>query len=214
VGPRLYPFALFAAWVVAWIVNLTLRSRMGWDVRVDTIYWIALKAIVWVVPVVLVIRLRHRDSVAGFLDLRNLSKGLRWGFGVGAALVVITFLGRTLPSGSTITMPELSLPLVNAVIVSPLVEEITLRGFLLKELELSGDSFWRANTLTALVFLAMHLPGWLFQGRIPTAAGFAQRALPIAALGLLFGWTKRRADSLYAAIVVHAINNVYSALFP
>ena len=173
-----------------------------------------MKAIVWVGPVVLMIRLRERDSVPGFLDLRNLTNGLRWGLAVGAALVVVTFLGRTLPSGSTLTMPELSLPFVNAVIVSPLVEEITLRGFLLKELELSGDSFWRANTLTAVVFVAMHLPGWLFQGRIPTAAGFAQRALPIAALGLLFGWTKRRADSLYAPIVVHAINNVYSAFFP
>jgi membrane protease YdiL (CAAX protease family) len=30
-------------------------------------------------------------------------------------------------------------------------------------------------------------------------------------LSLLFGWTKKRAQSLYGSIVVHAINNLYSA---
>ena len=57
----------------------------------------------------------------------------------------------------------------------------------------------------------MHVPGWFFQGRVPTLAGFVQRAVPIAALGLLFGWTKRRGGSLDAPILVHAINNLYSA---
>lgn len=210
----LYPLALFTAWVLAWIVNLALRRRTGWDIRADTIYWILLKVIVWVLPAILAIRLLERKSVASFLGLRDVKTGLRWGLGVGAALVGITFLGKTLPSGSTLKMPELSLVFVNAVIVSPLVEEITLRGFLLKEIELTGESFWRANMLTTLVFVAMHVPGWFFQGRVPTLAGFVQRAVPIAALGLLFGWTKRRGGSLYAPILVHAINNLYSAFYP
>ena len=98
--------------------------------------------------------------------------------------------------------------------VAPLVEEMTLRGFLLKRVELSGHAFWRANAFTTFVFVAMHLPGWYFQGRMTTIAGFAQQVAPLAALSLLFGWTKKRSGSLYAAIVLHAINNFYSALFP
>jgi CAAX protease family protein len=209
-----YPLALFAAWVAAWVVNLSLRSRIGWETQADTIYWIALKLIVWILPAVLAIRLLERTPVVEFMELRNPGNGLLWGFGVGAALVAVTFLGKTLASGTTLHAPQLSLVFVNAVMVAPLVEEITLRGFLLKRIELNGHSFWRANALTTVVFVAMHLPGWYFQGRATTIVGFAQRVAPLAALSLLFGWTKRRSGSLYAAIVLHAINNFYSALFP
>ena len=51
-----YPLALFAAWVAAWVVNLSLRSRIGWEIQADTIYWISLKLIVWILPAVLAIR--------------------------------------------------------------------------------------------------------------------------------------------------------------
>ena len=104
--------------------------------------------------------------------------------------------------------------ILDVFVVAPLVEEMTLRGFFLKRLELNGQSFWRANALTTVVFVAMHLPGWYLQGRTTTLIGFAQRAAPLAVLSLLFGWTKKRSGSLYAAIVLHAINNLYSSMFP
>ena len=209
-----WPFALFAAWVAAWTVNLALRSRTGWDTGTDTVYWIAMKVIVWVLPAVLAIRLLERASVGEFMELRRPGRGLLWGSGVGALLVAVKYLGKTLPSHATLHMPQLSLVFVNAVVVAPLVEEVTLRGFLLKGLELNGQSFWRANALTTVVFVAMHLPGWYFQGRTTTLVSFAQRAAPLAVLSLLFGWTKKRSGSLYGAIVLHAINNFYSAMFP
>jgi membrane protease YdiL (CAAX protease family) len=209
-----YPFALFAAWIVAWAINLTLRAHLGWTVQADTIYWIVLKLIVWILPVLLAIQLLEGVPVSAFLELRNLERGLVWGLGTGSVLVAVNYLGKTLPSGTTLHRPPLDLVFVNAVVVAPLVEEITLRGFLLKRLELNGHAFWRANMLTAVVFVAMHLPGWLFQGRGLTLASFAERALPLAALSLLFGWTKKRSGSLYAAILLHAINNLYSTLFP
>jgi membrane protease YdiL (CAAX protease family) len=207
-----YPVALFSVWIVAWIVNLTLRSRFGWDTQADTIYWIILKAIVWVLPAVLAIHLFERVPPAAFLELRNPGRGLLWGLGLGAVLVAATWLGQTLPSGTALRRPQLNAAFVNAVIVAPLVEEITLRGFLLKALELDGRGFWRANALTTVVFVAMHLPGWYFQGHLATFAALPQRMVPLAGLSLLFGWTRKRSGSLYAAIVLHAINNLYSAL--
>jgi membrane protease YdiL (CAAX protease family) len=209
-----YPFALFAAWVAAWMINLTLRPRLGWEVEADTIYWIVLKLVVWIAPALLAIQRLERVPVDEFLDLHNAKRGLIWGLGTGAGLVAVNYLGKTLPSGTTLHKPALDLVFVNAVAVAPLVEEVTLRGFLLKRLELNGQSFWRANALTTVVFVAMHLPGWFFQGRWLTLAGLAERAVPLAVLSLLFGWTKRRSDSLYAAILLHAINNLYSTLFP
>jgi len=76
------------------------------------------------------------------------------------------------------------------------------------------DTRHGANALTTVVFVAMHLPGWYFQGRATSLVGLAQRVAPLAALSLLFGWTKNRSRSLYSAIVLHVINNFYSALFP
>jgi membrane protease YdiL (CAAX protease family) len=209
-----YPFVLFAAWTVAWMINLTLRPRLGWEVEADTIYWIVLKLIVWILPALLAIQLLERVPVGEFLELHSAKRGLIWGLSTGAVLVAINYLGKTLPSGATLHTPPLDLVFVNAVVVAPVVEEVTLRGFLLKRLELNGQSFWHANALTTVVFVAMHLPGWFFQGRGLTLASFAARALPLAVLSLLFGWTKKRSGSLYGAILLHAINNLYSTLFP
>jgi membrane protease YdiL (CAAX protease family) len=210
-----YPFALFGAWVVAWIVNLWLRPRLGWDTGTDTIYWIVMKVLVWVLPTILAIRVIERRPVAEFMELRRLGRGLLWGLGIGAVLVAVNYFGKTLPSHAAPRMPGFDLTFLNAVAVAPLVEEITLRGFLLKRLELSGRTFWIANGLTTIVFVAMHVPGWYFKGRGTTSfVAFIAPMVPLAVLSLLFGWTKKRSGSLYGAIVLHAINNLYSAFYP
>jgi uncharacterized protein len=209
-----YPTLLFASWIVAWIINVALRSRFHWDTETDTIYWIVMKVIVWVLPVLLAIRALERASIAQFLELRHLVRGVLWAGGIGSALVAVTFLGKTFSAGTAWHAPSWSLVLVNAVVVAPLVEEITLRGFVLKRLELNGRSFWCANVLTTLIFVAMHVPGWLFQGRKPSMVSVAQPMVPLSMLSLLFGWTKKRSESLYGAIGVHAVNNLYSTLFP
>ena len=209
-----YPFALFAAWVAAWTANLMLRSRYGWGPQTDTVYWIALKLGIWVLPVLVMIRTLEPVPLREFLELRRVRSGIRWGLGVGTAIALVNYAGKTLPSGTQLLVPRLDLILLNVVVVSPLVEEITLRGFLQKRLQLNGHQFWTANLLTTAVFVAMHLPGWYFQGRATTAAGYIGRVIPLAVLSLIFGWTKDRSGSLYGAILAHAINNLDSVLLP
>jgi membrane protease YdiL (CAAX protease family) len=157
-----YPPLLFASWIVAWIINVALRERFHWDVQTDTIYWITMKVIVWVVPALLAIRVEERESLVQFLELTHVGRGVLWGSLIGLALVAVTFLGKALPAGTQAHVPSVSLVLLNAVVVAPLVEEITLRGFFLKRLELNSRSLWSANLLTTLVFVVMHVPGWLF----------------------------------------------------
>jgi uncharacterized protein len=211
-----WPALLFGCWVLAWLVDLSLRSNYHWSPSTDTIYWIAMKAIVWVLPAVVAIEVFERISVLDFLELSasRLRPGLIWGVGIALALVAITYLGKSLPAGAHPREVTFTLVFVNAVIVAPIVEEIALRGFFLKSLELSGWRFWPANLLTTLVFVAMHVPGWIFNGRFPSMINLAAAMIPLAGLSLLFGWTKKRSGSLYAAIIVHAANNLYSAFFP
>ena len=208
-----YPPLLLASWILAWIVNVALREHFQWGVQADTIYWIAMKAIVWVAPALLAIRVLERESLVSFLDLSHARRGLLWGSLIGLALVAVTFVGKTLPAGTQAHVPSFSLVLLNAVVVAPLVEEITLRGFFLKRLELNGRRFWSANLLTTLLFVVMHLPGWLFKGRFPSVVSLTQAMVPLTILSLLFGWTKKRAQSLYGSMVVHSLNNLYSGVF-
>jgi uncharacterized protein len=207
----LYPFFLMLSWIGAWTLNGWLRARYGWSANVDTIYWIGMKLLIWVLPVLITVRKLAPSGAAAFLGWRHAKRGLAWGCAVGGLLVALTFLGRTLPEGTAFRLPTVSLVLVNAAIVAPLVEEIALRGFYLACLELSGYSFWNANVLTTLLFCAMHVPGWLFGGRFPSPAGMAAALLPIAVLSLVFGWTKKRSGSLSASVTAHAINNIYHA---
>jgi membrane protease YdiL (CAAX protease family) len=218
----LYPPFLMVSWIAAWTLNRWLRARYHWDAEADTIYWIAMKLLIWVLPVLVTVRLlapsspssswpSSSSSPAAFLGLRHLKRGLLWGCAAGALLIAVTFAGRTLPEGTAFRLPTLSLVLMNAVVVAPLVEEIALRGFFLECLELSGYAFWNANVWTTVLFCAMHVPGWLFAGRFPSPGGMAAALLPLAMLSLVFGWTKKRSGSLYASMIAHAINNAYHA---
>jgi len=212
----IWPQLLFVSWIAAWLIDRQLRAGFPWAPGTDTIYWIAMKVMIWVLPALAAIRIFEREPVLEFLELSpsRLWRGVIWGVGVGLVLVAVNYLGKTLPAGTRARAVTFTLVFVNAVIVAPIVEEIALRGFFLKGLELRGRSFWSANVLATLVFVAMHVPGWLFNGRFPSLVNLAQAMVPLAGLSLLFGWTKRRSGSLYGAIIVHAINNLYSAFFP
>jgi len=58
-----YPLLLVLAWIVAWLVSLDLRSAWHWGVTADTVYWIAMKFIVWLMPVgVLIVVVEKKTS--------------------------------------------------------------------------------------------------------------------------------------------------------
>jgi membrane protease YdiL (CAAX protease family) len=79
------------------------------------------------------------------------------------------------------------------------------RGFALRALEDRGHRFWTANGIAALMILGLHLPGWSFMGRL-------RASLAAAGVSLVAGYAKHRGRSTWAAIAVHFLNNVYSAV--
>jgi len=72
--------------------------------------------------------------------------------------------------------------------------------------------FATANTLTAVFFLGIHLPGWYFQGRL--RAMLAQPvggALSIFLIGWVLGLVAHRSKSVAASTLAHILNNLFSA---
>jgi membrane protease YdiL (CAAX protease family) len=98
---------------------------------------------------------------------------------------------------------------LSATVVAPILEETVFRGFALRYLKGCGLRFWRANVLCTLAFTALHLPGWIFM------RGFDGAVLTdccwVTCFGFVLGAVAWRLPSLWAPILVHAVNNAWSA---
>ena len=86
------------------------------------------------------------------------------------------------------------------------IEEIPYRGFMLQKFT-DHTGFWIANLITSLLFLAVHVPGWmaLHMLRAGTAAS-------IFIFGVVMAIAFKYSDSLWAPIVTHSTNDFLSVL--
>jgi membrane protease YdiL (CAAX protease family) len=84
------------------------------------------------------------------------------------------------------------------------IEEIPYRGFMLQKFAERVD-FWLANLITSLLFLAVHLPGWIALNTLS-----ADLAVTVFVFGLAMGIVFKYSDSLLASIVTHSANDFLS----
>jgi membrane protease YdiL (CAAX protease family) len=157
----------------------------------------------------MLIILLERTDWRLFLELTSPFKGMIVGLLIGLLLIACFYLlDRIFARNNHPPFLIFNLALLNAVIVAPLVEEIVFRGFYLRKLMLNGRGFWIANAITTGFFVSMHLPGWYFQGKLHATA----QLVPIVSLAFfsfVMGLVKVSTRSLYATIVIHALNNLY-----
>jgi membrane protease YdiL (CAAX protease family) len=154
-----YCLLLPLAWIAAWRAHDCLDSGRRWTIAADTSYWIAMKFLVWLIPVFAVIRAVEHQSLAGFLELRNSRVAAAWSVPVGMVLLAADYRFVASPAGKYLGMPVLGAAFLNGVLVSPIVEEIAFRGFCLERLRLNGMPFWTSNLLTSVVFVGCISPG-------------------------------------------------------
>jgi membrane protease YdiL (CAAX protease family) len=87
------------------------------------------------------------------------------------------------------------------VVVAPLSEEILVRGFLLRGWAASAIGPTGAVILTSAVWTLLHV-----QYDLITLAD-------IFGIGLLLGWVRQRSGSIFATIVLHALQNASAIAF-
>jgi len=195
------------------------------------------KALIWVVPSILVVRALRESSLPGTLSAFGLRthplKGLA--FGIAATLPMGI---AALANGLTRSTPDF---LVGAVVLGPFAEEVLFRGFLFQELlRRSRWSIGWAVGVSAVVFGAAHvtaLPqpalwGWLVifgpntPGADPQLVALAH-AVPMtvtyliepvvqltmpAVAGAVFAWVLFRTNTLWTAIGLHGALNFWSVV--
>jgi membrane protease YdiL (CAAX protease family) len=204
-------FGLFLAYVVAfhllWIawpfVIYPMLLTVGDRTLEYAILNLSLRITFWIVPVILY--LRHVDRVNPWEYLK-LTSHVRRGVVVAIGLTVINVLGTILRFGPP--HPGLQRVTWNSVLGTSFmigfIEEIPYRGFMLQKFA-ERMNFWLANLITSLLFLAIHLPGWLALGMLR-----ADTAVTIFVFGAVMAIALRYSKSLWAPILTHSANDCLS----
>lgn len=164
---------------------------------------LSIRLMVWVVPVF--VYLRYVDGVEP-LGYLKLNRHVRRGVVVALVLSALNFLGSIARFG--LPHPTMQSITWNSVlgtsILVGLIEEIPYRGFMLQKFAERVD-FWLANLITSMLFVGIHLPGWmaLHMLRADTAAS-------VFIIGVVLAMAFKYSNSLWAPIITHSANDFMS----
>lgn len=200
----IYVLLFMATWTL-WVYLLYPRLRwLGEESLSYALGNIAIRLLVWVLPVLLFLRFVDRVDPFEYLQLRrNSLRGL---------LVALVFsLLNFFLSVSQFGWPQHAARLTWNNILSTslligIVEEIPFRGFIFKKLN-ESYSLVVAAFLSALLFLAIHMPGW-----ISLHLFTVHNAIFVFVFGLLMVLVFRLAKSLWGPIVAHSLNDFMASV--
>lgn len=195
-------------WTVVWVLKLYLDDSypMLADSAVSFSYWTVVKLIVWILPSVWIIK-RTGRTVREVFRVKNVKKMLGWGVSLGGLLAGVNIAAHLI-GYKALTNIHISFALINVVIIAPVFEEFTLRGAVFGALR-QQYSFLMANTITAALFVMLHVPGWFFTQRVATSMLTPLGGvLAVFVIGWLCGLAAERGKSVFASMIVHFLNNI------
>ncbi|GCE29775.1 hypothetical protein KDA_52590 [Dictyobacter alpinus] len=208
-----HPFSPFIVYVllfyglwIGWVYFIYPSMQgLGSATLVYALANIGVRLLLWVLPVFLY--LRYIDHVNPIVYLK-LNTYWKRGILIGLTLSLLNFLGMVLRFG----WPHLSMQYVtwNSIlstsILIGLIEEIPFRGFILQKLQ-EKVSFWLSNLLSSLLFLGIHLPGWIMLHALTWS-----NVISIFVLGVIFATIFHFSKTLWSSIITHSLNDFLSAV--
>lgn len=170
-----------------------------------------IKIVIWVVPVILLVKIMEKSKPFSYLQLdHSFKNGLKWTSWISLALIFYFVISLI------ILEKNLDFQIgfngwLNTILLVGITEEIVFRGFLLRKL-MDSFRFWIANTITALLFVSIHFPIWYYKGlfELPYILG---STLTVFVLGILFGFVYKKSNSLWSVIIIHSFYNYLVLLF-
>ncbi|WP_077296594.1 CPBP family intramembrane glutamic endopeptidase [Virgibacillus pantothenticus] len=170
-----------------------------------------IKIVIWVIPVMLLVKIMEKSVPFSYLGLRhNFRKGLKW-----ASWVSLVFIAYFVVLNFTVLDNRIDFRIgfnewLNTVLLVGITEEIVFRGFLLRKL-IDTFKFWTANIITALLFASIHFPIWFYKGL--SFPHMLSSTITAFVLGIIFGFVYKKSNSLWSAIIVHSLYNLLVSLF-
>jgi membrane protease YdiL (CAAX protease family) len=205
-------FAPFLAYVaafhliwIAWpfVLYPRLTAAFGDKTLAYALGQLSIRVLLWVVPVWFYLRYVDRVDPLGYLKLKeHIGRGLV----VAIVLTAVNLVGTIARFG--LPHPTLERVTWNSMLGTSFligfIEEIPYRGFMLQKFAERID-FWLANLITSLLFLAIHLPGWIALHTLSVDA-----AATILVFSVVMATVFKLSDSLWAPIVAHSANDFLS----
>jgi membrane protease YdiL (CAAX protease family) len=135
--------------------------------------------------------------------------GLMWGTIIGFLLVVYHIIRSLLMRGSGFNFDIGLYTWIHRILLIGLTEEVVFRGFILQKLNEELE-FAFANSISAVLFLLIHFPGWYASGLLSqdNMTYFYLTAAFVLVFGLVQGYVLKKTKSLWACMVIHSINNL------
>jgi membrane protease YdiL (CAAX protease family) len=205
---RFAPFIVYliifhTAWA-GWAYLLYPRVKaLGEATLLYALVNISIRLLVWVLPVFLYLRYVDHAEPIEYLKLKRYWKR---GVLIGLALTGINFLlslarfGVPNPNKQSITWTSI----LGTSLLIGLVEEIPYRGFIFQKFQ-ERLGFWIANLISSLLFLGIHLPGWISLQMLR-----AGTMVFVFIFGVLMAIVFRCSKSLWSVIVTHSLNDFLS----
>jgi membrane protease YdiL (CAAX protease family) len=203
--PLALPFVLYVAafhllWM-AWPFMLYPRLQAFGDATLTyAVLNLSMRLLFWIAPVLMY--LRYVDGVNPFEYLK-VTRHVRRGIIVAVVLTAINVAGTFARFG----LPHLSMhrvtwnSMLGTSFLIGFIEEIPYRAFMLQTFN-ERFGFWSANLITSVLFLSIHLPGWIALHSWNLPAAFS-----VFVFGFILGVAVKYADSLWAAILTHSAND-------
>ena len=161
------------------------------------------KSLIWIVPAWIYIKLYLHSIPISFLKMNvNVKKGLLWGIFLSLLLGAFLILEAYLFNGVSFHFSLSFDDYLNTLLMAGLAEEIVFRGLILQELD-KRITFWKANLITALLFLVIHYPIWIYNDIILQFGSH----IYVFIIGLLLGFVYKKTGSLWSVIILHAFHN-------
>ena len=194
-----------AIWTIWVLIGYPRLRAVGEQTLQYALINLSVRGLVWVLPVFLYLRYIDRVPASTYLRLRR-----HWlrGVLVGLGFSALTFLLSLAQHG----LPQLRTGVItwNSVLSTSLligfVEEVPYRGFIFQKL-CAWSSRKLAVLLSSLLFVAIHLPGWLSLHLFTI-----HNMIFVFVFGVLMAILLVSAKSLWAPIVSHSLNDFLSAL--
>ena len=164
---------------------------------------VSIRIAIWVLPVFLYLRFVDKVNVIDYLKLRQYWKR---GIFIGILFGLVNLSGTALRFG----IPHLSARYVtwNSIIGTSIligfIEEIPFRGFILQKFQ-ERMNFWMANIVSSLLFLGIHLPGWIKLHLLSVGT-----AVTIFVFGAIMSILVHYSKSLWSSTIAHSLNDFLS----
>ena len=166
------------------------------------------KIIIWLVPVIFILKNKQYPIVAYF-KLNYDKCAVIWSIMAMIFIASYDIFMQVLFYGNIAFFPWLTFTQwVNSVFIAGFVEEILFRGYFLQKVQ-EYFSFWKANLLVSLLFVGIHFPIWYVNAdkTAHNLLAWLQLIAFIYCFSLLQGYLLRKSGSLWPCIMMHMMNN-------